>query len=145
MKIKEVQAGIKISKNYNSYQASLTAEIEAGENPEVIGTELMKKALDIVEKQTGKDVQNEARPVNQKEHDKGVEIGGAWPDKRFANKLSVKDSDGKWRNININDLEKIPEGYKYKNNEGTFLLRKLRREERTNNKMPWYRIYKIKE
>jgi len=31
MKIKEVQAGVKLTKNYDSYQASLVAEIETGE------------------------------------------------------------------------------------------------------------------
>jgi len=151
MKIKEVQAGVKITKNYNSYQISLTAEIETGENPEIIGAQLMEKASDIVKKQTGidasKDTKNDVKPAINKKEDsnKGIEVGGAWSDKKFANKLSAKDSDGKWRSINLNALEKIPEGYKYKNNEGTFILRKLQKEERTNDKMPLYRIYKIEE
>jgi len=153
MKIKEVQAGIKITKNYNSYQASLTAEIETGENPEIVGAELMKKALDIVKKQTGieasKDAKNDVKSAltNEKEaRNKGIEVGGAWPDKRFENKLNVKDSrTGKWKSINIDDLEETDEGYKYKTNEGTFVLRKLQEEERINDRMPWYRIYKIGE
>ena len=149
MKIKEVQAGVKITKNYNSYQISLTAEIETGENPEIIGAQLMEKASDIVKKQTDmveiKGAQNIRPTVNREVQNKGIEVGGAWPDKKFANKLSAKDSDGKWRSINLNALEKIPEGYKYKNNEGTFILRKLQKEERTNDKMPLYRIYKIEE
>ena len=39
MKIKEVQAGIKVTKNYDSYQASLVADIETGEDPEKVGEE----------------------------------------------------------------------------------------------------------
>jgi len=31
MKIKEVSAGVKISKNYNSYQMNLVADVENGE------------------------------------------------------------------------------------------------------------------
>ena len=63
----------------------------------------------------------------------------------FENKLNVKDSKTKkWSSININELEKTHEGYKYKTNEGAFILRKLQKEERINDRMPWYRIYKIK-
>jgi len=153
MKIKEVQAGVKITKNYNSYQASLTAEIETGENPELIGAELMEKASDIVKKQTGidasKGIQNDAASAltNKKEvRNKGIEVGGAWPDKKFENKLNAKDSrTGKWRSINLKDLEETDGGYRYKTNEGIFILRKLKEEERTNDRMPWYRIYKIGE
>ena len=149
MKIKEVQAGIKITKNYNSYQASLTAELETGENPEKVGAELMEKALDIVKKKTGidasKDTRDSAKPTINKRNE-GIEVGGAWPDKKFANRLSVKDSrTGKWEDVNIENLEKIDGGYKQKTNEGTFIFRKLPKEKRTNNRMPWYRIYKIEE
>ena len=31
MKIKEVSAGVKVSRNYDSYQAGLVAEVEVGE------------------------------------------------------------------------------------------------------------------
>jgi len=154
MKIKEVHAGIKITKNYNSYQISLTAEIETGENPEIIGAELMEKALDIVKKKTGidpetsKDTQDDAKPIINKKEDrnKGIEVGAAWPDKKSENILNVKDSrTGKWKSININELEKTDKGYKYKTNEGIFILRKLQEEERINDRMPQYRIYKIEE
>ena len=50
MKIKEVHAGVKLTKNYDSYQASLVAELEIGEDPEKIGEDLMEKALAIVSK-----------------------------------------------------------------------------------------------
>jgi len=150
MKIKEVQAGIKITKNYNSYQISLTAEIESSENPEVIGAELMKKASDILKRKTGINLEtsnnrNDVRPAPTNKN-KGIEVGGAWPDKKFENKLNFKDSmTGQWKSINLKDLEETDEGYKYKTNEGLFIFRKLQKEERINDRMPLYRLYKIEE
>ena len=150
MKIKEIQAGIKITKNYNSYQASLTAEIETGESPEMIGKELMKQASSIVNKNIGielspSQLQENIKPV-QATSNKEIEVGAAWPDNKFKNRLSVKDSiTGKWKEINLSELEKIGGGLKQETAEGTFIFRKLSKEERTNNKMPTYRIYKVEK
>ena len=47
--------------------------------------------------------------------------------------------------MNIKDLEETDEGYKYKTNENTFIFRKLPEEERKNDRMPLYRLYKIEE
>ncbi len=147
MKIKEVQAGIKITKNYNSYQASLTAEIETGENPEIIGEELMKKASNIVKTNidfsAGKSQENIKSGMDK---GKEIEVGAAWLNKKFEGRLDVKDSKtGQWKDININDLEKTPVGYKHKTSEGTFIFKKIPKEEKTNNRMPSYRIYKVED
>lgn len=101
MKIKEVQAGVKLTKNYDSYQASLVAEIETGENSEEVGEALMEKALVIVSKK----LELKKRPTLDEPSE--IEIGAAWFDKKSKEKLSVKYSkDGKWKNMNIEDLEK---------------------------------------
>jgi len=142
MKIKEVHAGVKLTKNYDSYQASLTAEIEVGEDSEKVGGELMEKALAIVSKKIG--LGNKQKL--EKEEFLGIEVGAAWPDKKIKNNLSMKNSkSGKWENVNLKDLEKIEEGYKQKTSEGTFIFNKIPEEKRTNSKMPIFRIYKIKE
>lgn len=151
MKIKEVQAGIKVTKNYDSYQASLIADIEEGDDPEKIGAELMEKASAIVNKRIGPELSK--RPVFEKvgysrylTKGKEVEVGAAWLDKKFKDRLSVKDSEtGKWKDVDIADLEKTNEGYRQKTAEGTFVFRILSERERTSNKMPMYRIYKIGE
>lgn len=152
MKIKEVQAGIKITKNYNSYQASLTAELAIGESPEIIGKELMKQASNIVNKNIGIEL-NPSQLQEKKENikpvqaaiNKEIEVGAAWPDKKFQNKLSVKDSKtGKWKKVNLFDLEEIDIGYKQETTEGIFIFKKLSGKERINSKMPFYRIYKVK-
>ena len=148
MKIKEVQAGIKITKNYDSYQASLIADIETGEDPEKVGAELMEKASAIVNKRIGPEL-NKKSVFEKREHPnrgKEIEVGAAWPDKKFKGRLSVKDSGtGKWKDVDVADLEKTPEGYEQKTAEGTFVFRILSERERTSNKMPMYRIYKIGE
>ncbi len=113
----------------------------------------MEKALDIVKKQTGidasKGTKNDAISAltDEKEDRKeGIEVGGAWPDKRFKDKLNIKDVRTKqWKSVNLNELEKIDNGYKHKTKEGVFIFRKLQKEERINNRMPWYRVYKIEE
>ena len=151
MKIKEVQAGIKVTKNYDSYQASLVADIEIGEDPEKVGAELMGKASAIVNKRIGpelnkKSVFEKRGYLRYSNKGKEIEVGAAWQDKKFKNRLSVKDSGtGKWKDVNIADLEKTPEGYEQKTDEGTFVFRILSERERTSNKMPMYRIYKIGE
>lgn len=142
MKIKEVHAGVKLTKNYDSYQASLVAELEIGEDPEKIGEDLMEKALTIVSKKIG---------LNNKQNLKkdgfpGIEVGAAWSDKKFKDRLSVKDSKtGKWENVSLKDLEKINGGYRQKTNEGVFIFKKIPEDKRANHKMPIFRIYKIKE
>jgi len=143
MKIKEINAGVKLTKNYDSYQASLTADIETGEDPEKVGIELMEKASAIV----GKKMENES---GKKSFDKvkrtnnETEVGAAWLDKKFKDRLSVKDSaTGKWSDVKIIDLEKTDEDYRQETSEGVFIFKKLLEKERTNNKMPMYRIYKI--
>lgn len=155
MKIKEVQAGIKLTKNYNSYQASLTAELETGEAPEKVGAELMEKASNILKKKTGIDLDTDDLDTDnpqeglkspQPSKTKEIEVGAAWPDKEFTNRLSIKDSrTGHWKDLDIADLEKINEGYKQKTEEGTFIFRKLPEAERIHDKMPTYRIYKVEE
>ena len=140
MKIKEVQAGVKLTKNYDSYQASLVAEIETGENPEEVGEALMEKALVIVSKK----LELKKRPTLDEPSE--IEIGAAWFDKKSKEKLSVKYSkDGKWKNMNIEDLEKIKDGYRQKTGEGIFIFRKIPDEKRMNYKMPAFRIYKLEE
>jgi len=143
MKIKEVSAGVKLTKNYDSYQASLTADFETGENPEKVGAELMAKALAIVNKRI---VQlNEKSFGSIKRETNEIEVGAAWPDKKFKDRLSVKDSaTGKWEDVKIIDLEKTEQGYRQETPEGVFIFRKLSEKERANNKMLIYRIYKIK-
>jgi len=139
MKIKEVQAGVKISKNYDSYQASLSAEIEVGENPEKVGQELMEKARNIVFEEM------ELNKGSKKRKDKNqeIEIGAAWFDKKSKDKLSIKMSKtNEWKNIKIVDLEKTDSGYKQNTSEGVFVFRKIPEEKRTNPKMPMFRIYK---
>ena len=144
MKIKEIQAGIKITKNYNSYQASMIANFEKGDNPEKIGEELMERASAIVNKKIETELNKKSfdrikRKINE------IEVGAAWPDKKFKDKLNVKDSaTNQWSDVRMIDLEKIPGGYKQETSEGVFIFRKLSERQRTNNKMPFYRIYKIK-
>ena len=152
MKIKEIQAGIKVTKNYNSYQASMTANFETGEDPEKVGAELMEKASAIVNKKIEIELNkksgfelNKKSFGNIKRKTNGIEVGAAWPDKKFKDRLSVKDSvTNEWSDVKMIDLEKIQEGYKQETSEGVFIFRKLSERERTNNKMPFYRIYKIK-
>ena len=140
MKIKEVQAGIKLTKNYDSYQASLVAELETGEDPEKIGEDLIEKASAIVSKKMSLD----NKPDLAKEGFSEIEVGAAWLGKKSKDRLSVKNSEtGKWENVNIKDLEKIKEGYKQETSEGIFIFKEIPEEKRTNYKMPIFRIYKI--
>ena len=142
MKIKEISAGVKITKNYNSYQASLTADIEEKEIPEKVGEMLMKKALEIVNKEIGESSNEKSFGKIKNKFDK-AEVGAAWLSKEFKDKLSAQYSkQGEFKSIDIKDLEKIQEGYKQKTSEGVFIFRKLSEKERKSNKMPAYRIYK---
>ena len=136
MKIKEVSAGVKISKNYNSYQMNLVADVENGEDVEKVGGFLIEKTLEVINKKLKEGL----------DEDKfnGLEIGAAWFDKNSKDKLSVKYSkDGSWEEVDILDLEKISEGYKQNINGGVFVFRRIPEEKRKNNKMPVFRIYKM--
>ena len=136
MKIKEVSAGVKISKNYNSYQMNLVADVEDGENVEKVGELLIEKTLEVINKKL--------KGNSDEDKFNGLEIGAAWFDKNSKNKLSVKYSkDGNWEEVNILDLEKISEGYKQNINGEIFIFRKIPEEKRKNNKMPIFRIYKM--
>lgn len=53
MKITEVSASIKLSEFFHSYCFGITAEIETGEDVDIVGLQLMGKAMDIVQKKTG--------------------------------------------------------------------------------------------
>ena len=138
MKIKEVQAGVKITKNYNSYQASLSAEIETGEDTEKIGAGLMEKALVIVSRQIELNKKIDSSEIPE------IEVGAAWEHKKFQNKLSVKYSKNeKWEDVNLEDLEKIKKGYLLKTEQGNFIFKRIPEYKRENSKMPIFRIYKI--
>ena len=135
MKIKEVSAGVKISKNYNSYQMNLVADVENGEDAKKVGELLIEKTLEVINKK-----------LKEGSEDKfnGLEVGAAWFDKTSKNKLSVKYSkDGNWEEVDILGLEKISEGYKQNINGEVFVFRRILEEKRKNNKMPVFRIYKM--
>lgn len=133
MKIKEVQAGVKVSRNYNSYSLSLIADIENTENPEKVGDILMEKALKVVNKKIGKSLRGNFK-----------EIGAAWFSKNSSDKLSVQYSkEGVWKDVEIKDLEEDGEGYIQKTRNEKFFFKRIPEEKRKNAKMPVFRIYKI--
>ena len=47
MKIKEVSAGVKVSKNYNSYSVNLVADLEENESYSDVGNILIDNAKEI--------------------------------------------------------------------------------------------------
>lgn len=156
MKVKEVQAGVKITQDYDSYQISLTADLEAGESPEKIGKELIKRASNIVEDEIennkGKKKSGPVKPKKSGKPGKGKpgrreEVGAAWFDKKLNNVLNIQYSKTReWENIKLKDLEKIDENtYKQKTDEGVFIFKKIPEEKRKNKKMPVYRIYNVSE
>jgi len=138
MKIKEVQAGVKISSNYNSYQMNLVADVVEGESIKEVGEILIEKALEVINKKMG-----EKRDMNLEENDLSeIEVGAAWPHKKSSALLSVKMSkEGLWEQIKISDLEKIYGGYKQKTKDGVLIFRRIPENKRKNNKMPMFRIY----
>ena len=100
----------------------------------------MEKAMIIVFKK----LELKKRPALDEPSE--TEIGAAWFDKKSKEKLSVKYSkDGKWKNMDLGDLEKTKEGYKQKTEDGIFIFRKIPDEKRMNYKMPSFRIYKLEE
>jgi len=142
MKIKEVSAGVKISKNYNSYQMNLVADLENGEGAEKVGEILIEKAIEVLNKK----INNlKVTSGNSEENKfKGLEVGAAWFSKDSKDKLSVQYSKGgNWVDIEIKDLEKIQDGFKQKIGKDVFVFRRIPEEKRKNNKMPMFRIYKM--
>lgn len=131
MKIKEVSAGVKVSKNYNSYSINLVADLENGECYENVGNVLIEKAEELIDKKIGN--------KNQKE----TEVGAAWFSKDSLDKLSVQYSKGGvFREIEIKDLKKTEEGFTQIVNGDKFVFRNIPEKNRKNNKMPVFRIYK---
>jgi hypothetical protein len=131
MKIKEVSAGVKVSKNYNSYSLNLVADVEEKENAKEVGELLIEKAMEVVNKKL-KDGEG-----NEKER----EVGAAWYSRESPGKLSVQYSKGgTFSEIGIKELEE--EGFKRIVGDETFVFRRIPLEKRKNNKMPVFRIYK---
>lgn len=130
MKIKEISAGVKVSKNYNSYSVNLVADLEENENYKKVGEILIGKAMEVVNKKIGS---------NGNENEK--EVGAAWYSRESPGKLSVQYSKGgAFSEIGIKELEK--EGFKQIVNGERFVFRRIPLEKRKNNKMPVFRIYK---
>ena len=143
MKIKEISAGVKLTKNYDSYQASLTAEVEVGEIPEKVGEVLMEKALVIVNEKMNVELDKKSFGKIKKIRNE-TEVGAAWISKESKDKLSVQYSkNSKFEDVDVKDLEKTEQGYRQENSEGIFNFKKLSERQRSNNKMPMYRIYKV--
>jgi len=137
MKIKEVSAGVKISKNYNSYSVNLVADVEGAEIPEEIGEKLIEKAQKIVQEKIGE--QFEKGKFLKKE------VGAAWIHKKSPNFLSIKFlGEENWKDVRVEDLEKTKEGYIWEYCGEIFRLKKIPEEKRKNDKMPVYRIYGVK-
>lgn len=132
MKIKEVQAGVKVSRNYNSYQMNLVAELENGESAEKVGEILIEKATELVN-----------RKMNEKQGSE-EEVGAAWVSRNSPGVLSVRYSkNGKFEDVGIKELKETEEGYVHKTEEGSFVFRRIPEEKRKNKKMPVFRIYRL--
>ena len=86
----------------------------------------------------GSSYATEPKTYNKKTSDpKMQEIGAAWQDKKFKDKLSCKNTEtGEWASIKLNEIK----DEKYESSNGTWLFKKI--ENRPNEKMPLYRIYK---
>lgn len=82
--------------------------------------------------------------VEAKREDGLEEVGVAWMDKKMKGKLNCKDKEtGEWSNINLKDIEKKGSDGIYENELGQkFIFKEIPKEERKNEKMPLYRIYK---
>jgi hypothetical protein len=134
MKIKEVSAGVKVSRNYNSYSINLIADVDNNESYEKVGEILIDKAMEVVNKKL--------RDGEGDEREK--EVGAAWYSKEFPGKLSVQYSKGgTFSEIGIKDLEE--KGFKQIVDGESFIFRRIPLEKRKNNKMPVFRIYKESE
>ncbi len=132
MKIKEVSAGVKIVKDYNSYSLNLSADLDENESAEDAGGILIERAFKII-----------SEKINSATDSDGlVEIGAAWPSKKSDGALAINIKEtGKWDDIKLDELEKTPDGYKQKTDDGVLIFRKIPDERRTNEKMPTFRIY----
>lgn len=131
MKIKEVSAGVKISKNYNSYSVNLAADINEDDDYKSVGEILIKKAEEMINKKL----------ANNKDDKKAEEVGAAWYSKDFPGKLSAQYSKGgPFIEIEIKELEK--QEFKQIVNGKTFVFRRIPLEKRKNSKMPVFRIYR---
>ncbi len=141
MKIKEVSAGVKISKNYNSYSVNLVADLENKEVAEKVGEDLIKKAEKIVFEKIeliGKKKFVEKEII-------GKEVGAAWFSKKSYDKLSIKDSKtGSWEEVDFEDLERVGEGYKREIDGEIYFFKRIPEDKRTRN-MPIFRIYKMED
>lgn len=132
MKIKEVSAGVKVSRNYNSYSLNLVADVEENENYEKVGNILIDKAMEVVNKKIGS---------NKKEIEKEKEVGAAWYSRESPGKLSVQYfKGGEFSEIEIKELEK--KGFVQEKGNEKYIFRRIPLEKRKNNKMPVFRIYK---
>jgi len=132
MKIKEVSAGVKISKNYNSYSVNLVADLENGEDYKIVGNNLINEAKKILNR---KDIFSDKMKRDS-------EVGAVWSHKKSENFLSIKFKGEKnYEDIRINELEKRGEDYLFKKNGQIYLFKKISSEKRKNNKMPLFRIY----
>ncbi|MDD2493498.1 MAG: hypothetical protein PHY83_06125 [Bacilli bacterium] len=131
MKIKEVSAGVKVSRNYNSYSVNLVADVEEKENYEKVGEILIEKAIEVINRKVKNNVTDE----------KEKEVGAAWYSKESPGNLSVQYSKGeKFSEIGIEKLEE--QGFRQVIGEDTFVFKRIPLEKRKNNKMPVFRIYK---
>jgi uncharacterized protein (DUF736 family) len=137
MKIKEVSAGVKVSKNYNSYSVNLVANVGENESYERVGEILIDKSLDLINKKIGS--VREVKDVN-----KEIEVGAAWYSRDSPGKLSVQYSkSGVFSEVDIKDLEK--RGFVQKINNQKYIFKRIPLEKRKSNKMPVFRIYKESE
>lgn len=134
MKIKEVSAGVEVSKNYNSYSVNLVADLESGESYENVGNVLIEKAKEIIDKKI------------EGKNEKKIEVGAAWFNKDSREILSVQYvKGGVFSEVEIKNLEKTEGGFRQIVDGETFVFRRIAKEKRKNNKMPVFRIYNLKE
>ena len=132
MKIKEVSAGVKVSKNYNSYSINLVADLENEEDYKIVGNNLINEAKKILSR----------TDFFSDKMKKDKEVGAVWLHKKSENFLSIKFKDEKnYEDVRINELEKRGEDYLFKKDGQIYLFRKISDEKRKNNKMSLFGIY----
>jgi len=130
MKIKEVSAGVKISRNYDSYSVNLIADVEDNENYEKVGDNLIDKSLEILNNK----INDKKFGGNEKE------VGAAWYSKESPEKLSVQSlKGGGFSEIEVKYLEN--KGSQQVVGDDTFVFRRIPLEKRKNNKMSLFGIY----
>ncbi|MCR4327885.1 MAG: hypothetical protein NUV46_04885 [Nanoarchaeota archaeon] len=132
MKIKEVSAGVKVSENYNSYSVNLVADVEENEDYQKVGNILIEKAMEVVNKKI------------KNNNGKEKEVGAAWYSKDYPGNLSVQYSKGGiFSEVEMKELEKS--GFVQELNNEKYIFKRIPLENRKNNKMPVFRIYKLME